>query len=97
MSEWNVRKPTEQEYLELAKCLFDDYEERTILKELLKPLTVQQVVDYLKDYYVTVLTDYVSDSQGYGGKVFTITWGDVYFQTRIIEDKETGKLTVLRS
>ena len=38
----------------LAECLLADYEERTILKELLKPLTVEQVIDYINDYYVTV-------------------------------------------
>ena len=97
MSEWNVRKPTEQEYIELAKCLMTDSEERQILKRLIELLTVEKVVKYLRDYYITVLNGYVSDSQGYAGQIFTITWGAVSFFTRIIRNSKTNKLEVERS
>lgn len=94
--DYNVRKPTEIEYVQLAKCLMLDDEERQVLKQVVKPLTTEHVAEYIKDYYTAVIDKYVSDAQGYAGKVFTIVWGDVFFCTRIIEDKETGKLTVLR-
>jgi hypothetical protein len=94
--EWTVRKPTKQEYISIAQSLLSDLEERQILKSQFKNPTVEQVVEFLKNYYISVIDRYISDSQGYAGRVFHILWGDVYYSTTIIEDNEKSKLIILR-
>jgi hypothetical protein len=96
MSDWKLRKPTKTEYVEIAECLLGDFEERQILKSQFKNPTVEQVVEFLKDYYIAVFDGYISDAQGYAGRVFHIIWGDIYYSTTVIEDREKEKLIVLR-
>jgi len=67
MSDWTVRKPTKEEYIQIAECLLSDNDERAALVAN-GILSLEEAVAYLKEYYVSVLDGYVSDAQGYAGK-----------------------------
>lgn len=94
--DYEVRKPTKKECSDIANALLANDEERQILQNLFKQLSTQRVNEHIKEYCIIVVDDYVSDAQGYIGKIIIIIWGTPEFITRLIEDEETRKLTVLR-
>lgn len=87
---YSVRKPTEQEIIEIADFLKNhkDYKDNFKGDEEVG-ISAKQVIE---SYYTMVLENYHSDCPSYCGIVYMIIWGEVCYITQIIRDKETGKL-----
>jgi len=88
-----VRKPTKREVYQIARLLMTIDEMSTLFEE--DSGSLEYAVKVISDYYVAVIDEYFSDCPSYCGKIFTIYWGEVNYQTVIVEAKNEFGLKVL--
>lgn len=91
---YSVRLPTPVEQIKLAKCIMNDYVEFRPFATTVDGESLMNMTDLIRDSCVTVVEHYVSDTPSYCGTIFTITWGEVCFISRILVDMKSGEYYV---